>query len=66
MYDIKELSKMGQDDLIAIAQKLNISKAKNFSPEELVYEIFDEQARQGSLSNEPIKRPLVQRQKKLC
>ncbi len=65
MYDIKELSKMGQDDLIAIAQKLNISKAKNFSPEELVYEILDEQARQGSLSNEPIKRPLVQRQKKL-
>lgn len=65
MYDIKELSKMGQDDLIAIAQKLNISKAKNFSLEELVYEILDEQARQGSLSNEPIKRPLVQRQKKL-
>ncbi|MDD3033395.1 MAG: transcription termination factor Rho [Bacteroidales bacterium] len=65
MYDIKELSKMGQDDLIAIAQKLNISKAKNFSPEELVYEILDEQAKQGSLSNEPIKRPLVQKQKKL-
>lgn len=65
MYDIKELSKMGQDDLIAIAQKLNISKAKSFSTEELVYEILDEQARQGSLSNEPIKRPLVQRQKKL-
>ncbi|MEA5005326.1 MAG: transcription termination factor Rho [Rikenellaceae bacterium] len=65
MYDIKELSKMSQDDLIAIAQKLNISKAKNFSTDELVYEILDEQARQGSLSNEPIKRPLVQRQKKL-
>ena len=65
MYDIKELSKMSQDDLIAIAQKLNISKAKSFSTEELVYEILDEQAKQGSITNEPIKRPLVQRQKKL-
>ncbi|MBP9019107.1 MAG: Rho termination factor N-terminal domain-containing protein, partial [Bacteroidales bacterium] len=64
MYDIKELSKMSQEDLLAIAQKLNISKAKNFSTEELIYEILDEQAKQGSLKNEPIKKPLVQRQKK--
>jgi len=65
MYDIKELSKMSQEDLIAIAQKLNISKAKNFSKEELVYEILDEQAKQGSISNEPLlKRPLVQKQQK--
>ncbi len=65
MYDIKELSKMSQDDLIAIAQKLNIGKAKNFSKEELVYEILDEQARQGSISNEPLqKRSLVQKRPK--
>jgi len=65
MYDIKELSKMSQEDLIAIAQKLNINKAKNFSKEEIVYEILDEQAKQGSISNEPLqKRPLVQRQQK--
>ncbi|HBZ35360.1 MAG TPA: transcription termination factor Rho [Rikenellaceae bacterium] len=64
MYDIKELSKMSQEDLLAIAQKLNISNAKNFSTEELIYEILDEQAKQGSLTNQPIKKPLVQRQKK--
>src|SRR3989339_333477 len=64
MYDINELSKMSQDDLIAIAQKLNVNKAKSFSKEELVYEILDEQAKQGSMSNEPLlKRPLVQKQK---
>ena len=64
MYDIKELSKMSQEDLLAIAQKLNVSKAKSFSTEELIYEILDEQAKQGSLTNEPLKKPLVQRQKK--
>ena len=54
MYDILELSKKSHEDLLAIAKELNISKAKNFSKEELVYEILDEQAKIGSKSSEPI------------
>ena len=62
MYDILELSKKSHEDLIAIAKELNISKAKNFSKEELVYEILDEQAKIDSKSSEPIrKKTLVKR-----
>jgi transcription termination factor Rho len=56
MYDILELSKKSHEDLLAIAKELNISKAKNFSKEELVYEILDEQAKIGSKSSEPIRK----------
>ena len=56
MYDILELSKKSHEDLIAIAKELNISKAKNFSKEELVYEILDEQAKIDSKSTEPIRK----------
>ena len=59
MYDILELSKKSYEDLIAIAKELNISKAKNFSKEELVYEILDEQAKMGSKSSEPIHKKSV-------
>jgi transcription termination factor Rho len=63
MYDINELRNMSQEDLIAYAQKLNISKTKGFSKDDLIYEIIDEQARQGSLSNSPIpNKPVVQKQ----
>ena len=59
MYDILELSKKSQEDLFAIANELNISKFKNLSREDLIYEILDEQAKVGSISGEPVmvKRP---------
>ena len=59
MYDILELSKKSQEELIAIATNLKIAKAKNFSKEDLIYEILDEQAKIGNL---PIKRPVVKRE----
>lgn len=63
MYDILELSKKSHEDLIAIANELKISKAKNFSKDELVYEILDEQAKIGSKSSEPIgKKSVVRRE----
>lgn len=65
MYDILELSKKSQEDLLAIAKDLKIGKAKSFTKEELIYEILDEQANIGSKSTEPIsKRPLVRRDTK--
>lgn len=54
MYDILELSKKSQEDLFAIANELNISKFKNLSREDLIYEILDEQAKVGSLSGDPV------------
>ncbi len=63
MYDILELSKKSQEELIAIANELKITKAKNFSKEDLVYEILDEQAKSGSNSlDRPEKRPVVKRE----
>jgi transcription termination factor Rho len=63
MYDILGLSSKSQDDLIAIANELKISKAKNMSREDLIYEILDEQAKIGSSSNEPLpRRPVVRRE----
>lgn len=56
MYDIIELSKKSQEDLVAIAVELNISKAKNFSKEELIYKILDEQAIQGVNSPRPMRK----------
>lgn len=64
MYDIHELSKKEQEELIAIADGLKISKAKNFSKEDLIYEILDEQAKIGSKSLEQPARPVVKREKK--
>ncbi|MEZ7885572.1 MAG: transcription termination factor Rho [Bacteroidales bacterium] len=63
MYDIIELSKKSQDDLIAIATELNISKPKNFSKEELVYKILDEQAIQGINSPRPMRKRIDQPKK---
>lgn len=62
MYDIKELSNKGLDDLFAIAEELKLSNFKKFSKEELVYEILDEQARVGSKSGTPliVKKPQPQ------
>ena len=45
MYDILELSKKNQEELVAIANELKIAKVKSFSKEDLVYEILDEQAK---------------------
>lgn len=47
MYDIIELSNKSLEELFAIAEKLNISKVKQYSKEDLVYKILDEQAIQG-------------------
>lgn len=61
MYDIQELKKKSQEELLSIAKELNISKAKNLTMDDLIYEILDEQATIGSKSSEPIKRPSVKR-----
>lgn len=47
MYDIIELSNKSLEELFVIAEKLNISKVKQYSKEDLVYKILDEQAIQG-------------------
>lgn len=66
MYDILELSKKNQEELIAIANELKIAKVKSFSKEDLVYEILDEQAKVGSKSiDRPVRRPVVKREPKV-
>jgi len=65
MYDILGLSSKSQEDLIAIANGLKISKAKGMTREDLIYEILDEQAKVGSNSTDPLpKRPIVRRDPK--
>ena len=59
MYDITELSKKSQEDLIAIAEQLNIAKTKNFSKEDLIYKILDEQAIQGIGSPRQMRKRIV-------
>ncbi len=54
MYDIIELNNKSLEELIVIAEKLNISKIKNSSKEDLIYKILDEQAIQGV--NSPIQK----------
>lgn len=54
MYDIIELSNKSSEELFAIAEKLNISKIKSYSQQDLIYKILDEQAIQGV--NKPIQR----------
>lgn len=55
MIDIIELKSKSFEELLAIAEKLNISKAKNYSQEDLIYKILDEQAIQSV--DQPIQRP---------
>ena len=55
MIDIIELKSKSFDELLAIAEKLNISKAKNYSQDDLIYKILDEQAIQSV--DQPIQRP---------
>ncbi|PKP05575.1 MAG: transcription termination factor Rho [Bacteroidetes bacterium HGW-Bacteroidetes-5] len=65
MHDILGLSSKSQEDLIAIANELKISKAKGMTREDLIYEILDEQAKVGSNSTDPLpKRPVVRREPK--
>ncbi len=65
MHDILGLSSKSQEELIAIANGLKISKAKGMTREDLIYEILDEQAKVGSNSSEPLpKRPIVRREPK--
>ena len=65
MHDILGLSSKSQEELIAIANGLKISKAKGMTREDLIYEILDEQAKVGSNSTEPLpKRPIVRREPK--
>ena len=44
MYDIIELKSKSFEELLEIAQKLDIAKPKSFSQDDLVYKILDEQA----------------------
>ncbi|MCI1733328.1 MAG: transcription termination factor Rho [Bacteroidales bacterium] len=55
MYDIIELKAKSLDELLAIADKLNVAKAKSLSQEDLIYKILDEQALQAA--DKPIERP---------
>src|SRR5574344_1332463 len=55
MYDIIELKAKSLDELLAIAEKLNIAKAKSRAQEDLVYKILDEQAIQAA--DKPIEKP---------
>lgn len=46
---------MGLEELLAIADKLNIAKAKSLSQDDLIYKILDEQAVQAA--NRPMEKP---------
>jgi transcription termination factor Rho len=59
MYDITELSKKSQEDLIAIAEQLKIAKARSISRDELIYIILDEQAIQGKGSPRQMRKRIV-------
>ena len=48
MYDIIELKSKSFDELLAIAEKLEIAKPRSFSQDDLVYKILDEQAIKAS------------------
>jgi len=61
MYDIIELSKKSQEDLIAIAKQLSVKKPESIKKEDLVYVILDEQAIQSK--ENPVKK-LKKRQPK--
>lgn len=55
MYDIIELKAKTYEELLAIAEKLNIHKPKNIAQDELVYKILDEQAIQAAST--PVEKP---------
>lgn len=61
MYDIIELSKKSQEDLIAIAKELSVRKPESIKKEDLIYVILDEQAIQ---SNENPAKKVKKRQPK--
>ena len=54
MYDIIELSKKSQEDLIAIAKELSVKKPESIKKEDLIYVILDEQAIQSK--ENPVKK----------
>ena len=55
MYDIIELKSKSFEELLAIAEKLDIAKPKSYSQDDLVYKILDEQAIKAA--EQPIERP---------
>ena len=55
MYDIIELKSKSFEELLAIAEKLDISKPKSYSQDDLVYKILDEQAIKAA--EQPIEKP---------
>ena len=54
MFDIIELSKKSQEDLIAIAKELSVKKPESIKKEDLIYVILDEQAIQSK--ENPVKK----------
>ena len=44
MYNILELRRKNQDELLQIAQELGVKKANSLAPEALIYAILDQQA----------------------
>ena len=55
MYDIIELKSKSFEELLAIAEKLDISKPKSYSQDDLVYKILDEQAIKAA--GQPVEKP---------
>ena len=62
MYDIIELKSKSFEELLAIAEKLDISKPKSYSQDDLVYKILDEQAIKAA--EQPIEKPKRRRRMK--
>ena len=44
MYNILELRRKSQDELLHIAQELGVKKANTLAPDALIYAILDQQA----------------------
>ena len=61
MYDIIQLNSKTQEELVLIARDLNIKKADSMSREDLIYQILDEQAIQGTNRPTPRRRNRIQR-----
>ena len=64
MYNITDLTDMGTDELIAIAEGMGINKPDPSRKEELIYKILDQQAINGAASAAQTSEKKTKRQKK--
>ena len=56
MYKIFELREKNLDELVEIADKLNIAKARKMEKDELIYTILDKMARDNAANGKPAKK----------